>query len=208
MHGLVFKLVRMAWKPLLVATVAAAAVVLTQSPRAALAWTALAGIVLAVAILAKHALAAVIRPTVRGSMLASGIVVAAGMALPWLPGGHSIDLGLLFLLLMPGVFAALPLAMITLFLDGAPQSVAAACVAVIWAVYWVVNTAVLGALIEVVRRRRGDRLAACMLALTLMGCLTDTPPKTPNQRDAERNAPVVSVPPPPDAGRTPRPAPQ
>jgi hypothetical protein len=48
---------------------------------------------------------------------------------------------------------------------------------------------------------------ACALGLGAAGCLTDTPPKTPNQRDAERNAPVVVVPPPPDAGRTPRPAP-
>lgn len=44
------------------------------------------------------------------------------------------------------------------------------------------------------------------IVLGVPGCLTDTPPKTPNQRDAERNAPVAAVPPPPDAGRTPRPA--
>lgn len=57
---------------------------------------------------------------------------------------------------------------------------------------------------------RVDRLVVVTVVLLggAAGCLTDTPPKTPNQRDAERNAPVVAVPPPPDAGRTPRPAPR
>jgi hypothetical protein len=56
----------------------------------------------------------------------------------------------------------------------------------------------------------GVRHLAVVVAMVLgtTGCLTDTPPKTPNQRDAERNAPAVAVPPPPDAGRTPRPASQ
>jgi hypothetical protein len=58
-------------------------------------------------------------------------------------------------------------------------------------------------------RRRTRRVGALVLALAVVacGCLTATPPKTPNQRAAERHAPRVVVPPPPDAGRTPRPAP-
>jgi hypothetical protein len=53
------------------------------------------------------------------------------------------------------------------------------------------------------------RLRACLvstLALATSACLSATPPKTPNQRAVERNAPHVVAPPPPDAGRTPRPA--
>jgi hypothetical protein len=55
-----------------------------------------------------------------------------------------------------------------------------------------------------VRAKR--RRVAWVLALVASGCLTATPPKTPNQREAERRAPRVVVPLPPDAGRTPRPA--
>ncbi len=47
-------------------------------------------------------------------------------------------------------------------------------------------------------------LGTLAIFLGTAGCLTATPPKTPNQREAERTAPRVVVPPPPDAGRTPR----
>jgi len=57
------------------------------------------------------------------------------------------------------------------------------------------------------RVSRWSRALVCALALAATGCLSATPPKTPNQREAERNAPHVVAPPPPDAGRTPRPAP-
>lgn len=43
-------------------------------------------------------------------------------------------------------------------------------------------------------------------ALVTSGCLSATPPKTPDQREAERRAPRVVVPP-PVGERTPRPAP-
>ncbi|MEO6030239.1 MAG: hypothetical protein ABIR79_25500 [Candidatus Binatia bacterium] len=56
------------------------------------------------------------------------------------------------------------------------------------------------------RRRVAARVGVCAFALVVSGCLSATPPKTPNQRAAERAAPHVIVPPPPDAGRTPRPA--
>jgi hypothetical protein len=52
-------------------------------------------------------------------------------------------------------------------------------------------------------RSIGLMAAACVLAT---GCLTATPPKTPNQRAVERAAPRIVPPPPPDAGRHPRPA--
>jgi hypothetical protein len=61
--------------------------------------------------------------------------------------------------------------------------------------------------------RRRSRWAAivgaggiALVAVATTGCLGATPPKTPNQRAVERDAPPVAVPPPPDAGRTPRPA--
>ena len=43
-------------------------------------------------------------------------------------------------------------------------------------------------------------------ALVASGCLSATPPKTPDQREAERRAPRVVVPP-PVGERTPHPAP-
>jgi hypothetical protein len=52
----------------------------------------------------------------------------------------------------------------------------------------------------------GMAALALVLALTVPACLSATPPKTPNQREVERRAPHVVPPPPPDAGRTPRPA--
>jgi hypothetical protein len=45
-----------------------------------------------------------------------------------------------------------------------------------------------------------------VLVGTVPACLSATPPKTPNQRAVERQAPQVKAPPPPDAGRIPRPA--
>ncbi|MCC6767020.1 MAG: hypothetical protein IT293_20380 [Deltaproteobacteria bacterium] len=56
------------------------------------------------------------------------------------------------------------------------------------------------------RRPRAARAAlAVLLACALAGCLSATPPKTPNQREAERRAPRIVVPP-PVGERTPRPA--
>ena len=58
-----------------------------------------------------------------------------------------------------------------------------------------------------VERTAPTGLAASLVLLLLAsGCLSATPPKTPNQRAAERNAPHVVVPP-PVGERTPRPAP-
>lgn len=55
----------------------------------------------------------------------------------------------------------------------------------------------------------GGKAAAAIIvatALVASGCLSATPPKTPNQREAERHAPRIVVPP-PVGEATPRPAP-
>lgn len=80
--------------------------------------------------------------------------------------------------------------------------------------YWAVNTALLGLLFAGGRwlisrgmpRTRTTIAVSFVLALAASGCLSATPPKTPNQRAVERNAPRVVVPP-PVGERTPRPAP-
>lgn len=57
--------------------------------------------------------------------------------------------------------------------------------------------------------RAGHPTAAVVIVVTALvasGCLSATPPKTPNQREAERHAPRIVVPP-PVGEATPRPAP-
>lgn len=180
-----------------VGALSAAAFVAIQSPGVALA-------VLTVAGLLYWTVVSVGSSARRGPMIASGVIVA-GLIAGDLAFGHDIALfGL------PGFLVASALA---LGVDTRRHSVEVAAMIV----YWLVNTAIFGMLIARVysliaqrRARHATTLVtlASALALGVAGCLTDTPPKTPNQRDAERNAPVVAVPPPPDAGRTPRPAPQ
>lgn len=142
-------------------------------------------------------------------MIASGVIVAALIAGD-LTFGHDIAL-----VGLPGFLVASALAM---GFDTRRHSVEVG----VMIVYWLVNTAIFGLVLEgtLIARLRSSSMhrrlppatpvvaLACALGLGATGCLTDTPPKTPNQRDAERNAPVVAVPPPPDAGRTPRPASQ
>lgn len=146
------------------------------------------------------AVRAVASPRHRNVMVVSGIVVA-GLVAGDLAFGHDI-----MLVGFPGFLAAYAL-LLPLEVNAYSRSVEIAVVSI----YWVMNTAVLGGFITRLRRHRKSLATTAVIlscALATHGCLTDTPPKTPNQRDAERNAPVVAVPPPPDAGRTPRPAPQ
>jgi hypothetical protein len=55
--------------------------------------------------------------------------------------------------------------------------------------------------------RVGLATVLTLIALAVTACLSATPPKTPNQRAVERDAPHVVPPPPPDVGHVPRPAP-
>lgn len=197
------------WKPLVVGAGVAAAFVLIQSPRMALA---IVTPVLLVALITRLAWSTMRRPAARGAMIAAGMVVGAAVVAFFVAGND-----LMFVMAgLPGLFVATIIYgfAAALGLDGPAAIIAMAGIAF---VYWVVNTAILGMLITRLRSLMAHRRAphgttvaaiACALALGVGGCLTDTPPKTPNQRDAERNAPAVAVPPPPDAGRTPRPAPQ
>lgn len=196
------------WKPLVVGAGAAAAFVLIQSPRMAIA---IVTPILLVALITRLAWSTMRRPAARGSMIAAGMVVGAAVVAFFVAGND-----LMFVMAgLPGLSVAAILYVFTtaLGLDGTAAIIAMAGMAF---VYWVVNTAILGMLITGLRSLMAHRRAphgttvaaiACALALGVAGCLTDTPPKTPNQREAERNAPVVAVPP-PDAGRTPRPASQ
>jgi len=184
-------------KVLALGAVTVAAFVAIQSPGVALVTLTIGGILCA-------AIAAVGSAARRGAMVASSVIFA-GLIAGDLAFGHDI-----MLFGVPGFFIA---SVVFFGVDTHRRSVEVAAVVV----YWLVNTAVLGMLIARLRSSITHRGApkvptaaalACALALGVAGCLTDTPPKTPNQREAERNAPVVAAPPPPDAGRTPRPAAQ
>jgi len=200
--------VSVTWNPLVVGA-GVAAFVLIQSPRTAIA---IAIPVLLVVGATRAAYLAVRRPAARGPMIAAGIVVGAAVVAFFVAGND-----LMFVMAgLPGLFVA---AIVYGFSAGLDLEGRAAMIAMagITFVYWIVNTAILGMVLTGLRSRIAPRRTphgaaaagiACALTLGAVGCLTDTPPKTPNQRDAERNAPVVAVPPPPDAGRTPRPASQ
>jgi hypothetical protein len=55
------------------------------------------------------------------------------------------------------------------------------------------------------RMLRWSTAVVAIALATLAGCLSATPPKTPNQRAVERAAPRVTPPPVPDADRRPVP---
>lgn len=144
-------------------------------------------------------------------MVAAGIVVAL-VLVGDLAFGHD-----LVLLGLPG-FAASYVVILGLVIPDAVvrTPVATSC---LFTVSWVVNTVLLGLLLaRGVRWMRGRpthragitaaTIAAfgSAAALAASSCLSATPPKTPNQREAERHAPRVVVPP-PVGERTPRPAP-
>ena len=171
-----------------------------------LAGVLVAGTVLLTLWMAYAAAAAIGNRERRAAMVAAGVVAALPL-LVWFFGVDVVPLGVRFVAgyLAYGAFVML----------GGDDLSSWKSQAVFGALYWLVNTAVLGRLIgraRVLRTTRADgrRLAtgvtSCLLALVASGCLSATPPKTPNQRAVERDAPRVVVPPPPDAGRTPRPA--
>ncbi len=136
-------------KPRLIAAGVAAAFVLMQSPRAALAF----GIpVLVVAYITRSAFVAIRRPAVRRPMIVAGIVVGAAVVAFFVAGND-----LMFVMAgVPGLFVA---ASVYAFgmgtgLDRHAPIVVMAGVAL---AYWLVNTAILGMIITFVGRLRGAR---------------------------------------------------
>jgi hypothetical protein len=152
------------------------------------------------------------KPAFRTPLIAAGLIVAVISVGEHLISEYVVgkDVSILAVLGLPGLYMITFLALVALEM-GAPFPGDAVFLTIAMLVFWLTNTAVLGLILAGWRwqraRRAAPALALCgALTLGASACLSATPPKTPNQREAERHAPRAIVPPPPDAGRTPHPA--
>lgn len=150
---------------------------------------------------------AIVHPSLRVPMVAAGCVITLLLVadvvfgdLAWLGlPGFVVSWSAYYLMFLPSR-GPLPIALVMSARLG------------VFGTYWAVNTALLGFLFAggrwaIIRSRARTSTTAAMIAAALAasGCLSATPPKTPNQRAVERNAPHVVVPA-PVGERTPRPA--
>ena len=150
----------MTWKSWLLGAVVAAALVVAESPRGMIVALSEIGMLALVAMVIAGAWSAVTRPGVRRPMVVSSLVVTLGMTLaaaPWVPQEGR------FLLVFAG-FPGLVVGLFVYFLSMvvAPdlaERIDVLIAGLVLGVYWLVNTAVVGALLAVLHRGNRARAA-------------------------------------------------